>query len=167
MIKLSLAAETIDELREKLANLNSLLNNPANDLHQVVKDYLSAPTPAGLPSIAPVTTPVTAPVEPAAPTAAPMPVIPSVTSDAAPAQPAAPPAASPAAPPTVPPTAPAPAYRFEDLARACCQLSDGGRVEELQGLFEQYGIKGKGLTTLPPAQYGAFATSLRSLGVVI
>lgn len=72
---------------------------------------------------------------------------------------AAPPAA--AAPlPTTTPT-----YTQEQIALAAAQIMDAGRQTELIQLLGSFGVQA--VTQLPAEQYGAFATSLRSMGARI
>lgn len=71
-----------------------------------------------------------------------------------------PPAAQPAAP-----VAPAPQYTYEQLQLAGQYLLDAGKLPELQGLLQKYGIRR--LPDLPREQYGAYATDLRGLGARI
>lgn len=56
-------------------------------------------------------------------------------------------------------------YTADDLARAGTSLMDSGRQGDLLNLLGQFGIDS--LVSLPPAQYGAFATALRGLGAPI
>lgn len=70
-----------------------------------------------------------------------------------------PPVAPPAA---VVPTAAAPAYTFDDLARAAAPLMDAGKTPDLQALLRSFNVQA--LTQLPKDQYGAFATALRGMG---
>lgn len=70
-----------------------------------------------------------------------------------------PPIAPPAA---VVPTAAAPAYTFDDLARAAAPLMDAGKTPDLQALLRSFNVQA--LTQLPKDQYGAFATALRGMG---
>ena len=95
---------------------------------------------------------------------------------AAPQQ-AAPPAYTPAAPPVQAatptqqlaqqggvPTA-APSYTLEELGRAGVTLMESGKKAELEALVASFGVAS--LQQLPEAQYGAFATALRSMGAPI
>ncbi|MFR1104053.1 MAG: hypothetical protein ACLSD3_04465 [Acutalibacteraceae bacterium] len=121
---------------------------------------------------------------PDAPSAAVSPTIPAPTSQPVPApptkvqspQPSAPPrltAQQPSAPARIqPPTAqpavpvaPAPQYTYEQLQLAGQYLLDAGKLQELQGLLQKYGIRR--LPDLPREQYGAYATDLRGLGARI
>lgn len=56
-------------------------------------------------------------------------------------------------------------YTLDDLARAAMTLMDAGRQAELQQLLVTFGVEA--LPSLPPAQYGAFATALREKGAQI
>lgn len=63
------------------------------------------------------------------------------------------------------PTAPAATYSLDDLARAAIGLMDAGKQADLQSLLTRFGVTA--LPQLPQAQYGAFATELRSMGAQI
>jgi len=94
---------------------------------------------------------------PATPTPAPVPANPNAS-------------AAPATPPTqttqpAPTAAPAP-YTFPQLQQAAGVLVQAGRQQELCNLLNQK-YKVQALTQLTEAQYGAFATDLRTLGVNI
>lgn len=58
-----------------------------------------------------------------------------------------------------------PGYTLDDLARAGMTLMDAGKQGDLLGLLKEFGVEA--LPALPPAQYGAFATRLRTLGAQI
>lgn len=62
------------------------------------------------------------------------------------------------------PTA-APTYTLEDLGRAGVTLMESGKKAELEALVASFGVTS--LQQLPEAQYGAFATALRSMGAPI
>ena len=59
----------------------------------------------------------------------------------------------------------APVYTFEQLSVAATPLIDNGRIGELQGLMQRFGVQA--LTQLPKERYGEFATALRGLGAKI
>ena len=59
----------------------------------------------------------------------------------------------------------APAYTLDDLGRAGVALQQAGKAEEVRALVTSFGVES--LQQLPEAQYGAFATALRSLGAPI
>ena len=63
------------------------------------------------------------------------------------------------------PTAAAPTYTQDQLARATATLADAGRMQQIQQLFQQFGIQQ--LTALPKERYGDYATALRQMGVRI
>ena len=142
---------------------------------------------------APVHTAGSTPVHPVAPvqpvSAAPVPAT-NVATPVTPVQPAQPAAATPVQPPVQPaaalasaapvqqpvPTAQtAPAstgvptgtkeYTMDELAAAAIPLMDSGGQQVLIDLLHQFGTDA--LPNLPRAQYGAFATALRSLGAKI
>lgn len=106
--------------------------------------------------------PVLVPVQAAAPVT-PLPTIPTTP----PVTPV------PTTPPTTPPATPVQqsvptvtqTYTLDDLARAAMTLMDAGRQPDLLQLLGSFGVES--LPTLPPAQYGAFATALRGLGAQI
>ncbi len=56
-------------------------------------------------------------------------------------------------------------YTQDQLAVAATQLMDAGKLQELHGLLQQFGVQA--LTQLPKKQYGAFATALRQMGAKI
>lgn len=104
-------------------------------------DYMpptDVPAPAPAPVPAPAVTP--APVAPAAPTPAPAPV------------------------PAVP-VAPAPTYNRDQIMTAGAALIDAGKINELMGLLNAFGVQA--VTQLKQDQLGAFATELRKLGAQI
>lgn len=82
---------------------------------------------------------------------------------AAPLAPISTPAAS-AAPPSVP-VAPAPAYTHDQILAAGAALIDAGKLDELIGLLDSFGVQA--VTQLAPDQLGACATGLRKLGAQI
>lgn len=117
----------------------------------------AAPASQQMPSNFPVrNSQPTAPVNPTLPIAAP----------AKPASTAGQSTAQPAAVPSKPvPVADAPTYELDQLARATATLADAGKMQQIQQLFQQFGIQQ--LTTLPKDRYGEYATALRQMGVRI
>ncbi len=101
------------------------------------------------------------------PAVAPAPVAPTQAYTAAsPVTPAANPA--PVAPPTAPPvvpTAAAPTYNRDQIMTAGAALIDAGKINELMGLLNAFGVQA--VTQLKPEQLGTFATELRKLGAQI
>ena len=97
---------------------------------------------------------------PAAPAANPVPLASAVPVTQAPAPV---PTTTTAAP--VVPVASAPAYTLAQIMKAGASLMDAGKGEDLVALLNRYGIKA--INQLPPAQYGAIATELRTLGAQI
>ena len=106
-------------------------------------------------------------------TALPTPASP-VAPPPAPVQPpaAVPPATTPAAAPTQPPVAPpvvpvaaAPTYNRDQIMTAGAALIDAGKINELMGLLNNFGVQA--VTQLKQDQLGAFATELRKLGAQI
>lgn len=59
----------------------------------------------------------------------------------------------------------APTYTLDDLGRAGVALQQTGKAAEVRALVSSFGVES--LQQLPEAQYGAFATALRSLGAPI
>lgn len=106
-------------------------------------------------SIVPPVTPVAA-VSPSAPVQQPKP---AVTSSAAPAlTPVS------TAPPVVP-VAAAPTYSRDQIMTAGAALIDAGKINELMGLLNAFGVQA--VTQLGQEQLGVFATELRKLGAQI
>ena len=113
--------------------------------------------------------------EPAQSAPAVQPAVPASTPPAGQAQPAAQgvgqaaPVQQPVQPavPTPPQQVPtvAPSYTLEDLGRAGVTLMESGKKAELEALVASFGVAS--LQQLPEAQYGAFATALRSMGAPI
>lgn len=73
--------------------------------------------------------------------------------------------------PTTPPPAPvapvaaAPTYSREQIMTAGAALIDAGKINELMGLLNAFGVQA--VTQLKQEQLGAFATELRKLGAQI
>ena len=67
--------------------------------------------------------------------------------------------------PATVPTAQAPTYTLDQLAQAAAVLRDAGKLPQLQGLLQQFGIQS--MLQLPPERYGEFATALRAMGAKI
>lgn len=107
--------------------------------------------PAQLPPAAP--TPPPAP--PVAPAQTQAPIAPPVQAQ---------PPVTPPAPPTVP-TAAAPTYNRDQIMTAGAALIDAGKINELMGLLNAFGVQA--VTQLKQEQLGAFATELRKLGAQI
>ena len=105
----------------------------------------ATPAPAVTPAPAPAPAPVQAPVTPA-----PAPVQAPVT---------------PAPAPAPVPVAPAPTYSRDQIMTAGAALIDAGKINELMGLLNSFGVQA--VTQLKQDQLGAFATELRKLGAQI
>lgn len=101
------------------------------------------------------------PVTPPAPAAQPLARPAPAASAQQPVQ--TPPVPAQQAQPAVPTTAPA--YTLEDLGRAGVAVQEMGKDAEVRALVASFGVAT--LQELPEAQYGAFATALRSLGAPI
>ena len=139
--------------------------------HRMLPAESKVPTPAAAPTQAqppmPAPAPVTVPPAPTyaaqtnspvyrpapAPVAAPPAPYPTAASTFTPAIPAAAPAAAPTSAPT---------YTRDQLTKAGADLAQAGKMQQLMGLLQQFGIQA--ITQLPPEQYGAMATALRGLG---
>lgn len=117
---------------------------------------ITAPAPAQLPAATAPAKPTTPPPAPAQPPVAPAP---TAAPTAAPA-----PAPTPAAPPVVP-VASAPTYNRDQIMTAGAALIDAGKINELMGLLNAFGVQA--VTQLKQEQLGAFATELRKLGAQI
>lgn len=106
-------------------------------------DYMppadTAPAPAApAPAVTPAPAPAPAPVQaPVTPAPAPAPV----------------------------PVAPAPTYNRDQIMTAGAALIDAGKINELMGLLNSFGVQA--VTQLKQDQLGAFATELRKLGAQI
>lgn len=106
-------------------------------------DYMppadTAPAPATpAPAVTPAPAPAPAPVQaPVTPAPAPAPV----------------------------PVAPAPTYNRDQIMTAGAALIDAGKINELMGLLNSFGVQA--VTQLKQDQLGAFATELRKLGAQI
>lgn len=137
----------------------------APELAEAILSLAAALSGAALPTPAPAqaqTLPV-APVKPTTPPPAP------VQAPVAPTPTAAPTAApAPVQPPAAPPVAPvaaAPTYSREQIMTAGAALIDAGKINELMGLLNAFGVQA--VTQLKQEQLGAFATELRKLGAQI
>lgn len=108
-------------------------------------DYMppadTAPAPA---TPAPAVTPAPAPAPTPAPVQAPV---------------------TPAPAPAPVPVAPAPTYNRDQIMPAGAALIDAGKINELMGLLNSFGVQA--VTQLKQDQLGAFATELRKLGAQI
>lgn len=137
----------------------------APELAGAILSLAAAMSGAALPAPAPTQTqlPPAAPVKPATPPPAPVqaPVAPTPTATPA-AAPA--PVQPPAAPPVVP-VAAAPTYNRDQIMTAGAALIDAGKINELMGLLNAFGVQA--VTQLKQEQLGAFATELRKLGAQI
>lgn len=105
---------------------------------------------------APAPGPVT-PVAPPAPAQAAEPTLAHVAASA--------PAPVPTAPPAAVPVAAAPTITREQIMTAGAALIDAGKMSELMGLLNRFGVQA--VTQLKQEQMGAFATELRKLGARI
>lgn len=88
---------------------------------------------------------------------------PAVTPAPAPAPAQAP--VTPAPAPAPVPVAPAPTYNRDQIMTAGAALIDAGKINELMGLLNSFGVQA--VTQLKQDQLGAFATELRKLGAQI
>lgn len=137
----------------------------APELAGAILSLAAAMTGAALPAPAaiPAQLPPAAAVKPATPP--PAPVQPPVTPTPTPTPTAAPaPTQPPAAPPVVP-VAAAPTYNRDQIMTAGAALIDAGKINELVGLLNAFGVQA--VTQLKQEQLGAFATELRKLGAQI
>lgn len=72
---------------------------------------------------------------------------------------------TPASAPAPVPVAPAPTYSRDQIMTAGAALIDAGKINELMGLLNSFGVQA--VTQLKQDQLGAFATELRKLGAQI
>lgn len=72
---------------------------------------------------------------------------------------------TPAPAPAPVPVAPAPTYTRDQIMTAGAALIDAGKINELMGLLNSFGVQA--VTQLKQDQLGAFATELRKLGAQI
>ena len=131
---------------------------PADYMPPAPAPVAPAPAPAQ-PAVTPA--PPAAPVTPAAPVQ-PVQQAPTPAPVAAPAPVPAPQVTTP--PPTVP-VAQAPTYNRDQIMAAGAALIDAGKINELMGLLNTFGVQA--VTMLKAEQLGAFATELRKLGAQI
>lgn len=129
----------------------------APELAGAIQSLAAALSGAALPTPASPITPPPVPVQPAAT------VAPTATPTAAPT--AAPAPAQPTAAPPVVPVAAAPTYNRDQIMTAGAALIDAGKINELMGLLNTFGVQA--VTQLKQDQLGAFATELRKLGAQI
>ena len=94
---------------------------------------------------------------------APAPAAPAPAVTPAPAPVQAP--VTPAPAPAPVPVAPAPTYSRDQIMTAGAALIDAGKINELMGLLNSFGVQA--VTQLKQDQLGAFATELRKLGAQI
>lgn len=94
---------------------------------------------------------------------APAPAAPAPAVTPAPAPVQAPVTSAPAPAPV--PVAPAPTYSRDQIMTAGAALIDAGKINELMGLLNSFGVQA--VTQLKQDQLGAFATELRKLGAQI
>lgn len=71
----------------------------------------------------------------------------------------------PVTPMPVPTTAVAQTYTIEQLQVAAAGLSSMGKMPQVMGILQQFGIQA--MTELPPERYGEFAVALREAGAQI
>lgn len=117
-----------------------------------------AQAPVPVQAAVPVQAPYTQPVQ-----AAPYPVQGTPNFTTAPVQ-AAPAGVMPAGG-VVPTTAAAQAYTLEQLQVAAAGLTSSGKMPQVMGILQKFGIQA--MTELPKERYGEFATALREAGAQI
>lgn len=71
----------------------------------------------------------------------------------------------PATPPITAPTTAAPTYSIDQIMTAGAALMDAGKINELMGLLNTFGVPA--VNQLKPEHLGAFATEMRKLGAQI
>ena len=121
--------------------------------------------PTGAP-VQPPQIPVGVPVQPPqVPTAAPQNYGQASVQPTVPVAMGAQPAQGAAVPTAVPTTAMPQEYTIEQLQVAAAGLSQMGRMSQVMGILQQFGIQA--MTELPRERYGEFATALREAGAQI
>lgn len=143
------------ELAEALNNLVAALNGAKPEPAASKTGKADKPAPVPPADYMPPADTTPAPAAPA----------PAVTPNPIPA-PA--PVQAPVTPAPVPapvPVAPAPAYNRDQIMTAGAALIDAGKINELMGLLNSFGVQA--VTQLKQDQLGAFATELRKLGAQI
>ena len=161
-IKITLEAPGLTAAMNNLAD--ALCKRPVSVEKAV--DALTHPQPEN-PAAATVAAPVTAPVEnPAtAPAAAP---VTGAVSGGTPVNTSAPAPVNDAATAPVPSATSDPqprAYTFEDITKAGGSLMNAGKMAELSGLLQRFGVQA--VTQLKPEQYGAVMEGLFKLGATL
>lgn len=141
------------ELAEALNNLAAALNGAKPEPAASKTGKADKPAPVPPADYMPPADTAPAPATPA----------PAVTPAPAPAPVQAP--VTPAPAPAPVPVAPAPTYNRDQIMTAGAALIDAGKINELMGLLNSFGVQA--VTQLKQDQLGAFATELRKLGAQI
>ena len=145
------------ELAEALNNLAAAMKGAKPEPAASKTSKADKPTPVPPADYMPPADTAPAPATPA----------PAVTPAPAPAPTPAPVQApvTPAPAPAPVPVAPAPTYSRDQIMTAGAALIDAGKINELMGLLNSFGVQA--VTQLKQDQLGAFATELRKLGAQI
>lgn len=146
------------ELAEALNNLAAALKGAKPEPAASKTGKADKPAPVPPADYMPPADTAPAPATPAPATPAP-----AVTPAPAPAPVQAP--VTPAPAPAPVPVAPAPTYNRDQIMTAGAALIDAGKINELMGLLNSFGVQA--VTQLKQDQLGAFATELRKLGAQI
>lgn len=141
------------ELAEALNNLAAALKGAKLEPAAIKTGKADKPAPVPPADYMPPADTAPAPATPA----------PAVTPAPAPAPVQAP--VTPAPAPAPVPVAPAPTYNRDQIMTAGAALIDAGKINELMGLLNSFGVQA--VTQLKQDQLGAFATELRKLGAQI
>ena len=142
--------EAINRLISALEKVNPTSVAPVQPIAQVTPAVAAPSTPLVVESTQPVVSTV-APV-PTAQAPVQQPVVQTPVTEVQ--QPAA-----------IPTSHVAQAYTVEQLQMAMAPLVDAGKMEEIRGLLNSFGVPS--IMDLQPDQYGALATALRGMGAQI
>lgn len=143
------------ELAEALNNLAAALKGAKPEPAASKTGKADKPAPVPPADYMPPTDTAPAPATPA----------PAVTPAPAPAPAPVQAPVTPAPAPAPVPVAPAPTYSRDQIMTAGAALIDAGKINELMGLLNSFGVQA--VTQLKQDQLGAFATELRKLGAQI
>lgn len=143
------------ELAEALNNLAAALNGAKPEPAASKTGKADKPAPVPPADYMPPADTAPAPAAPA----------PAVTPAPAPAPAPVQAPVTPAPAPAPVPVAPAPTYNRDQIMTAGAALIDAGKINELMGLLNSFGVQA--VTQLKQDQLGAFATELRKLGAQI
>ena len=159
MLKVEFQFQTPEEATAAIQAVSALTNGTSALAPAPVAPQ-PAPAPVAPPpvAVAPTPAPAATPPAPAEPAPAVNPTATAPTASAPQSTPTAPPAAA-------IPVAAAPTFTREQIMTAGAALIDAGKMNELMGLLNTFGVQA--VTQLKQDQLGTFATELRKLGAQI